>query len=58
MKNIDIVVKGMTCNHCKATVESNVASLEGIEHAEADLLTEKVTISGDKYRPGKSQRKS
>jgi len=46
MKNMEIVVKGMTCNHCKATVENNVAALEGIEHAEADLLTEKVTISG------------
>jgi len=47
MKNMEIVVKGMTCNHCKATVESNVAALEGIESAEADLLSEKVTISGD-----------
>ena len=47
MNNMEIVVKGMTCNHCKATVENNVAALEGIEHAEADLLTEKVTISGE-----------
>ena len=47
MKNMEIVVKGMTCNHCKTTVESNVAALEGIEHAEANLLTEKVTISGE-----------
>ena len=47
MKNMIIVVKGMTCNHCKATVESNVVALEGIEHAEANLLTEKVTISGE-----------
>jgi len=47
MKNMEIVVKGMTCNHCKATVENNVAALEGIAHAEADLLTEKVTISGE-----------
>ena len=46
LKNMEIVVKGMTCNHCKATVENNVAALEGIEHVEADLLTEKVIISG------------
>jgi uncharacterized membrane protein YraQ (UPF0718 family)/copper chaperone CopZ len=47
MKNIEIVVKGMTCNHCKATVENNVSAIEGIEQAEANLFTEKVTISGE-----------
>jgi len=47
MKNIEIVVKGMTCNHCKATVENNVRAMEGIEQAEADLFTEKVSIRGE-----------
>lgn len=47
MKNIEIIVKGMTCNHCKATVENNVGAIEGIEHAEANLFTEKVTLSGE-----------
>ena len=47
MKNIEIKVKGMTCKHCKATVETNVAALDGIEHAEANLVTEKVTLSGE-----------
>ncbi len=47
MKNMEIIVKGMTCNHCKATVENNVRALEGIEQAEANLSTEKVTISGE-----------
>jgi len=47
MKNMEIVVKGMTCKHCKATVENNVSALEGIESAEANLFTEKVTLSGE-----------
>ncbi len=37
----------MTCNHCKANVENNVAALDGIETAEADLSTEKVTLRGN-----------
>jgi uncharacterized membrane protein YraQ (UPF0718 family)/copper chaperone CopZ len=47
MKNVEIKVKGMTCHHCKATVENNLAALDGIEHAEANLVTEKVGISGE-----------
>ena len=47
MKNMEIIVKGMTCNHCKATVENNVGAIEGIEHAEANLFTEKVTLNGE-----------
>jgi uncharacterized membrane protein YraQ (UPF0718 family)/copper chaperone CopZ len=47
MKNMEIIVKGMTCNHCKSTVENNVAALDGIAYVEADLLTEKVTIRGE-----------
>ena len=47
MKNLEIIVRGMTCNHCKSTVENNVAALEGIEFAEANLNTEKVSIRGE-----------
>ena len=47
MKNIEVIVKGMTCNHCKATVENNVAEIEGIESAEVNLSTEKVKIQGE-----------
>jgi uncharacterized membrane protein YraQ (UPF0718 family)/copper chaperone CopZ len=47
MKNMEITVKGMTCNHCKATVERNISAMEGIESAEANLSTEKVLVHGD-----------
>jgi copper chaperone CopZ len=46
MNNLEIFVKGMTCNHCKASVENSITGLEGIESAEADLSTGKVSIQG------------
>lgn len=42
-----VIVKGMTCNHCKRNVEEKLKSLEGIERAYVDLSTGKVTISGN-----------
>jgi uncharacterized membrane protein YraQ (UPF0718 family)/copper chaperone CopZ len=47
MKNVEVIVKGMTCNHCKATVESNISAMEGIETAKANLATGKLSISGE-----------
>jgi copper chaperone CopZ len=47
MKALEIIVKGMTCNHCKASVENGVSALEGVESAEANLSAEKVVIRGD-----------
>ncbi len=47
MKDLKVIVKGMTCNHCKATVENNVAAMEGIEYAEANLSKENLVIRGD-----------
>ncbi len=42
-----IIVKGMTCNHCKANVEKTLQSLEGIHHAEANVSTGEVIIDGE-----------
>lgn len=41
-----IIVKGMTCGHCKAMVEKNLSKLPGVEAVEADLATGKTTIKG------------
>ncbi len=43
-----VIVKGMTCNHCKANVENNLSAIEGIKHIEIDLGSSKVKITGDK----------
>jgi hypothetical protein len=41
------VVDGMTCNHCKATVEKNLAKLDKIEFVQVDLATKTVKIKGE-----------
>lgn len=47
MEKMQIIVKGMTCNHCEATVEKGISSLEGIESATADLVSGKVDLRGE-----------
>lgn len=48
MNEIKIIVKGMNCNHCKITVESNLNKLEGINTSTADIDNEIVTLIGDR----------
>ena len=40
-------VEGMTCNHCKASVEKNLSKLDKIEFVEVDLANNAVIIKGD-----------
>ncbi len=42
-----VKVNGMTCNHCKANVEKNLSTIEGIGHIDVDLTSGKVKLSGD-----------
>jgi len=42
-----IAVEGMTCNHCKATVENNLSALDGVEEVAVDLTTGAVRIGGN-----------
>lgn len=39
-------VEGMTCNHCKANVEKNLATIAGIQTVDVDLNTGTVAIEG------------
>jgi len=39
-------VAGMSCGHCTAAVEAEVAALPGVEAVEADLATKLVTVRG------------
>ena len=57
MKNNEIIVTGMTCNHCKSTVEENVVKLEGIDHVEADIHKNRVKISGKRFELEKVREK-
>lgn len=40
-------VKGMACNHCKATVEKTLLSLDGVEAVTVELASGKVSVEGE-----------
>ncbi|HPC97554.1 MAG TPA: permease [Bacteroidales bacterium] len=42
-------VEGMTCNHCRTTVENSAKDVEGVSAADADLQTGRLTIRGTGY---------
>ncbi len=47
METINISVKGMTCNHCKMSVEKGLGSIKNIENVEVNLANDLVAISGN-----------
>ncbi len=47
MNEVKVFVRGMTCNHCKMSVENNLKKLRGIENINASLESEIVTITGE-----------
>jgi hypothetical protein len=42
-----VKIEGMTCNHCKANVENNLAKLDFIKDVKIDLATGRVELEGD-----------
>jgi copper chaperone CopZ len=48
MGEIKVFVRGMTCNHCKMSVETNLKKIEGVDNIVANLENEIVTITGEK----------
>ncbi len=49
-----IKVEGMTCNHCKSNVESNLEKLNFVSKASVNLSDKTVTIEGDNLEIGKA----
>ena len=47
MKKIEFNVKGMSCEHCVATVEKAVTELEGVKKVKVNLKKEKATVKFD-----------
>ncbi len=41
------IVKGMTCNHCRANVEKVIRSVAGVEAVTVDLQSGKAEVTGD-----------
>lgn len=46
MDEITYVVAGMSCDHCKVAIESEVASLGGVDSVDADPSTKLVVVRG------------
>ena len=46
-ETILLKVQGMTCGHCKRTVEETVRQLDGVEEAEVDLSQATLVIRGN-----------
>ncbi len=40
-------VEGMTCGHCELSVREEVEELPGVDSAEADHATGRLTVRGD-----------
>jgi len=40
-------VEGMTCNHCKMSVEQALKTLDGVKEAQVDLAAKTVAIEFD-----------
>jgi copper chaperone len=50
MQTTTLDVRGMTCGHCKMSVEGALDSLEGVSTVEVDLATGKVNVTYDESK--------
>jgi copper chaperone len=53
----ELNVRGMTCNHCKASVEGALGELPGVSRVTVDLASGKVTVIYDAAHIGEAQLK-
>jgi Cu+-exporting ATPase len=47
-KTITLPVTGMTCANCALTIERNLRKMEGVQSAQVNLASERVTVA---FRP-------
>ena len=46
-----MLIEGMMCNHCKATVEKVLGSIEGVKTAVVSLEEKTATVTADREIP-------
>jgi copper chaperone len=39
-------VPGISCDHCKSAIESEVSSVDGVDRVEVDVAARTVTVAG------------
>jgi copper chaperone CopZ len=47
MDQMKIIVKGMTCNHCKSNVEKTIKAMQHVSEATVDLDKSLLVVNGD-----------
>jgi copper chaperone len=47
MNTTELNVEGMTCNHCKTSVEKALKNVAGVENAEVNLQEGKAKVYGN-----------
>jgi len=52
-QNLSFKVRGMSCRHCKMSVEKSVGALPGVKEAVADVAAGQVTVAGEALDPVK-----
>lgn len=52
MDQITYTVAGMSCDHCKHAVTSELSGVAGVESVDVDLATKLVTVSGSDLDDG------
>ena len=52
-----ILVNGMTCNHCEASVEKSLLQLKGVESVQASHATGEVILTVSNYDVDEIQEK-
>lgn len=58
MKELELKVQGMTCEHCVRTVQRAVSSLEGVSKVEVFLDSGRVNVYMEKEVPLEDIKKS
>jgi copper chaperone len=49
MATKNYTVEGMSCEHCKASVEEEISEITGVTAVEAEPATGNVTVTGDDF---------
>ncbi len=47
MESITLTAPDISCDHCKAAIEREVATLPGVQHVAVDVPTKQVSVTYD-----------